>query len=93
MANALLILILLISALAAILAGMAVFGNNRPPDGRMNTVLEDLDEVKGVLSQLQKSFLQIERKIEKESKDTRAELKDQLEQLRETIDKRLQELA
>lgn len=93
MANALLILILLISALAAILAGMAVFGNNRPPDSRMNTVLEDLDEVKGVLSQLQKSFLQIERKIEKEGKDTRAELKDQLEQLREMIDKRLQELA
>lgn len=93
MANALLILILLLSALAAILAGMAVFGNNRPPDSRLNTTLEELDEVKNLLSQLQKSFIQIERKIEKDGKDTRTEAKDQFEQLKELIDKRFQELA
>ena len=91
MSNGLSILILLVSALAAVLAGMAVFSNSRPPDGRIGQVMDDLDEVKAAVNQLQKSILQLERKIEKDGKDGRAELKDLLERVAERIDKRLQE--
>ncbi|HNX30398.1 MAG TPA: hypothetical protein PKM35_02235 [Holophaga sp.] len=91
MSNGLLILILLACSLAAILAGMAVFSNSRPPDSRLNQVMDDLDEVKAAVNQLQKSILQIERKMEKDQKDSRAELKDLLERVAERIDKRLQE--
>ncbi len=93
MGNSLLFLILLVSALAAILAGMAVFSNSRPPDVRVNQVMDDLDEIKGLVNQLQKSVLQIERKMDKDSKDSRAELKDLLERMAERIDKRMQELG
>ena len=91
--NVLLVLILMLSALAAVLAGMAVFSNSRPPDGRMGQVLDDLDELKGLVNQLQKSVLQLERKQDKDQKDGKAELKDLLERMAERIDKRLQELA
>jgi DNA repair exonuclease SbcCD ATPase subunit len=91
MSNGLSILILLVSALAAVLAGMAVFSNSRPPDGRIGQVMDDLDEVKAAVNQLQKSILQLERKIDKDGKDARAELKDLLERVAERIDKRLQE--
>lgn len=91
MSNALAILILLVAALAAVLAGMAVFSNSRPPDGRINQVMDDLDEVKAAVNQLQKSVLQLERKLDKDGKDGRAELKDLLERVAERIDKRLQE--
>ncbi len=91
MSNALAILILLVAALAAVLAGMAVFSNSRPPDGRINQVMDDLDEVKAAVNQLQKSVLQLERKMDKDGKDGRAELKDLLERVAERIDKRLQE--
>ncbi len=93
MGNSLLFLILLVSALAAILAGMAVFSNSRPPDARVNQLMDDLDEIKGLVNQLQKSVLQIERKMDKDSKDGRAELKDLLERMAERIDKRIQELG
>ena len=91
MSNGLSILILLVSALAAVLAGMAVFSNSRPPDGRIGQVMDDLDEVKAAVNQLQKSILQLERKMDKDGKDARAELKDLLERVAERIDKRLQE--
>ena len=91
MSNGLSILILLVSALAAILAGMAVFSNSRPPDARVNQVMDDLDEVKGAVNQLQKSVLQIERKMEKDQKDGRVELKEMLERLADRIDKSLKE--
>lgn len=91
MSNALAILILLVAALAAVLAGMAVFSNSRPPDGRINQVMDDLDEVKAAVNQLQKSVLQLERKLDKDGKDSRAELKDLLERVADRIDKRLQE--
>jgi uncharacterized protein YlxW (UPF0749 family) len=91
MSNALAILILLVAALAAVLAGMAVFSNSRPPDGRINQVMDDLDEVKAAVNQLQKSVLQLERKLDKDGKDGRAELKDLLERVADRIDKRLQE--
>lgn len=93
MGNGLLFLILLVSALAAILAGMAVFSNSRPPDARVNQVMDDMDEIKGLVNQLQKSVLQIERKMDKDSKDGRAELKDLLERMAERIDKRMQEMG
>lgn len=91
MPNGLSILILLVSALAAILAGMAVFSNSRPPDSRLNQVMDDLDEVKAAVNQLQKSILQLERKLEKDQKDARAELKELLERVADRIDRRLQE--
>lgn len=93
MGDGLLFLILLVSATAAVLAGMAVFSNNRPPDGRLHQVIEDLAATRETLSQVQKSLLQLERKIEKDGKDNRAELKDLLEKMAERLDKRLSELA
>jgi len=93
MSDALLILILLVSALAAVLAGLATFSNNRPPDNRLAQVIDELEEVKGLLNQLQKSVLQAERKADKDNKDLRAELKDLLERMADKLDKRLQELA
>ena len=83
----------MLSALAAMLAGMSVFSNSRPPDGRINLVMDELDELKGLLNQLQKSILQLERKSEKDQKDSRAELKEVLEKVGERIDKRIQEIA
>ena len=91
MGNGLLVLILLVSALAAVLAGMAVFSNSRPPDPRVGMLAGDLDEVKALLNQLQKTVMQIERKLDKDQKDSRTELKDVLEKVAERIDRRLQE--
>jgi cell division protein ZapA (FtsZ GTPase activity inhibitor) len=93
MSNGLSILILMLSALAAMLAGMSVFSNNRPPDGRLNLVMDELDELKGLLNQIQKSILQLERKSEKDQKDTKAEMKEVLEKVADKIDKRIQEIA
>ena len=93
MSNGLSLLILLVASLAAILAGMAVFSNSRPPDTRVNQVMDDLDEVKAAVNQLQKSVLQIERRMDKDQKDSRAELKDLLERIADRIDKSLRESA
>jgi DnaJ-domain-containing protein 1 len=93
MSNGLGILILMLSALAAMLAGMSVFSNNRPPDSRLNQVMDELDELKGLLNQMQKSILQLERKTEKEQKDAKVEMKEVLEKVAEKIDKRIQEIA
>lgn len=93
MSNGLEILILMLSALAAMLAGMSVFANSRPPDARLNLVMDELDELKGMLNQLQKSILQLERKAEKDQKDSRTEMKEVLEKVGDKIDKRIQELA
>jgi len=87
------LLILLCSALAAALAGMAVFSNSRPPDPRLNQVMDEMEELKGLLTQMQKSILQLERKVDKDAKDGRNELKEVLERVAERIDKRLVELA
>jgi cell division protein ZapA (FtsZ GTPase activity inhibitor) len=93
MSNGLAILILMLSALAALMAGMSVFSNSRPPDGRLNQVMDELDELKGILNQMQKSILQLERKGDKDLKETKAEIKEVLEKMAERIDKRMQELA
>lgn len=92
MGNPLLVLILLIAALSAVLSGMAVFGNSRPPDSRVNTLLDDLNEIKAVLGQLQKAVLQIERKIEKESKESKSEVKDLLDKAADRLEKRMLEM-
>ena len=91
--NPLLLLILLLSAFATILAGMGVFGTNRPPDSRLNSLLNDLDDMKGMLSQLQKSVLQTERKLEKEIQASRAENREVVEKLAEVVDKRMKDLV
>lgn len=91
--NPLLLLILLLSALATVLAGMGVFSNSRPPDPRLNNLVNDLDDIKGMLSQLQKSVMQTERKLEKEIQTNRNENREVVEKLAEVLDKRLKELA
>ena len=91
--NPLLLLVLLVSALAAVLAGLGVFGNSRPPDPRLNSLLNDLDDIKGMLSQIQKSVLQTERKLEKEIQASRTESREVVEKLAEVLDKRLKELV
>jgi hypothetical protein len=91
--NPLLLLILLLSALATVLAGMGVFSNNRPPDPRLNSLLNDIDDMKGMLSQLQKSVLQTERKLEKEIQSARAENREVVEKLADVLDKRMKELV
>ena len=93
MSNGLAVLILILSALAAMLAGMSVFSNSQPPDGRINQVMDEIEELKVILNQLQKSVLQLERKIEKEQKDTKTEIRDILEKVAERLDKRLVDLA
>jgi biopolymer transport protein ExbB/TolQ len=93
MSSGVAILILMLSALAALLSGMSVFSNSRPPDNRLNQLLDELDELKGLLNQMQKSVLQLERKQDKDQKEARAEMKEVLEKVAERIDKRLQELA
>ncbi len=91
--NPLLLLILLLTALATVLAGIGVFGNSRPPDPRLNSLLNDLDDIKGMLSQIQKSVLQTERKLEKEVQSARAENREVVEKLADVLDKRLKELV
>jgi hypothetical protein len=91
--NPLLLLILLLSALATVLAGMGVFGNSRPPDPRLNSLLNDIDDMKGMLSQLQKAVLQSERKLEKEIQASRTESREVVEKLAEVLDKRMKELV
>ncbi|BDU68334.1 hypothetical protein GETHOR_04350 [Geothrix oryzae] len=91
--NPLLLLILLLSALATVLAGMGVFSNNRPPDPRLNNLMNELDDIKGMLSQLQKSVLQTERKLEKEIQTNRNENREVVEKLADVLDKRMKELV
>lgn len=90
MSNALLLLIILLSACSAVLSGMAVFSNSRPPDNRVNHVIEEQEELKGLLAQVQKSLLQLERKIEKDQKDARNELKELLEKIAQQLEKMAQ---
>lgn len=81
MSNGLLLLIILLSAASAVLAGMAVFSNSRPVDNRVNQVLNEIEDLKGIMAQLQKSFLTLERKQDKEQKEGRQELKEILEKI------------
>jgi biopolymer transport protein ExbB/TolQ len=91
--NPLLLLILVLAALSTVLAGLGVFGNSRPPDPRLNNLLNDLDDIKGVLSQIQKSVMQTERKLEKEIQAARNENREVVEKLADVVDNRLKELV
>ena len=93
MSTGLELLVLICSALAAALAGMSVFSNSRPPDSRINQIMDEVEELKGLLNQMQKSILQLERKLDKDAKDGRNELKEVLEKMADRIDKRLNEIA
>lgn len=88
-----LVVILLLCALCAILAGMSVFANQKPPDPRMNLVINEMEELKGLVSQLQKSVMAMEKKMEKETRDARAEQREVMEKMGETLDKKLKELV
>ena len=90
MSNGLLLLVILLSACSAVLAGMAVFSNSRPPDNRVNQVLNEMDEIKGLLAQLQKSLLTLERKQEKDQKDSRQELKEVMENIAQQLERMAQ---
>lgn len=93
MATSLLIVILLLAALAAILAGMAVFSNQRPPDPRLATMLDEIDEMKGLMNGIQKQLLQIERKLDKDMKESKNESREGMERIVERIERRLIEMA
>lgn len=87
MSNGLLLLIILLSAASAVLAGMAVFSNSRPPDNRVNQVINEIEEVKGLIAQLQKSFLTLERKQDKDQKEARQELKEIMEKIAQQLER------
>ena len=87
MSNGLLLLIILLSAASAVLAGMAVFSNSRPPDNRVNQVINEIEDLKGLIAQLQKSFLTLERKQEKDQKEARQELKEVLEKIAQQLER------
>jgi CRISPR/Cas system CSM-associated protein Csm2 small subunit len=55
--------------------------------------MDELDELKALLNQIQKSILQLERKAEKDQKEAKLELKEVLEKVADKIDKRIQEIA
>lgn len=93
MGNGLLAVTMILAALAALLAGIAAFSGNRPPDPRINQVMDEMEEIKSLIMQMQKSVIQMERKSDKESRDFKNELKELLERMAEKIDKRLTELA
>ena len=87
MSNGLLLLIILLSAASAVLAGMAVFSNSRPPDNRVNQVIIEIEDLKGLIAQLQKSFLTLERKQEKDQKEARQELKEVMEKIAQQLER------
>ncbi len=93
MANGLIAVTMILAALAALLAGIAAFSGNRPPNPRINQVMDEMEEIKSLIVQMQKSVIAMERKGDKESRDFKGELKELLERMAEKIDKRLNELA
>jgi len=87
MSNSLLLFILLLVSICAVLSGIAVFSNSRPPDPRVNLLVSELDEVKGLVSQLQKAILSMDRKLEKEIRENRTEQLELLNKLLETFER------
>ena len=84
------IVILLVSAVAAILAGMAVFTNVRPEkpdDPRIGQMFDSIEEIKGMVNQAQKSLLTIEHRMEKDVKDIKYEVKESLDKTLEALNK------
>jgi DNA-binding ferritin-like protein len=88
------IVILLVTSVAAILAGMAVFTNVRPEkpdDPRIGQIYDGVEDIKGMVNQIQKSLLIMEQKTDKDTKDTRTEIKDSLDKMIMMLDKLSQE--
>lgn len=89
------ITILMISTVAAILAGVAVFTNITPEppkdDPRVDTVLADLAEIKATLEEIQKTLLLMERKIEKDANAAKAEIKGHIDNGMITLEKYIQD--
>ncbi len=87
MSNGLLLLIILLSATAAVLAGLGVFSNSRPPDNRVNQVITEIEDLKGLLAQVQKALIQLERKQEKDQRDSRQEMKELLDRIAANLER------
>ncbi|MDR1841299.1 MAG: hypothetical protein LBQ86_05180 [Holophagales bacterium] len=98
--TALSITILLISTIAAILAGIAVFTNIAPEppkeDPRINVIMEQIrdfeDEMKYTLEEIQKSLLLMERKIQKDAKEAQKGLLEHIDASIEVLLKAIHDL-
>ena len=93
--TALQITILLISTIAALLAGVAVFTNVTPEppkdDPRVDTVLEALADIRATLEEIQKTLLLMERKIEKDAIAAKIELREHIDNTAITLEKFIQD--
>jgi hypothetical protein len=84
------IMILIMSAIAAILAGIAVFTNVRPEkpdDPRIEPIREGVDDIRIKLDETLKTMMLMDAKFEKEFKDVRAEARDMYEKTIGSIDR------
>ena len=88
------VVILLVSTIAAVLAGIAVFTNvrpERPDDPRIGLIFDSIEETKSMLNQAQKTLLTIEHRLEKDIKEFRTEMNDLFIKVHDAIDKIIQE--
>jgi hypothetical protein len=86
------ILILLVATIAAILSGVAVFTNVRieePPkdDPRIQQILDGVNEIKTLVDDIHQFLPIVERKIDKDNKDARAEMKESFDKVVLLLDK------
>jgi DNA-binding ferritin-like protein len=85
---------LLVSAIAAILSGVAVFTNVRieePPkdDPRIQQILDCVNEIKSLADDIHQFLPIVERKIDKDTKESRAEMKESFDKVVMYLDKLL----
>jgi hypothetical protein len=86
------ILILLVASIAAILSGVAIFTNVRieePPkdDPRIPQILDSVNEMKAFVDDIHQFLPVMERKIERDGKDTRTEMKESFDKVILLMDK------
>ena len=95
--TALLIVILLISIVSSILAGVAVFTNVAPEppkdDPRVDQVIIGLEDIRATLEEIQKTLLLMERKIEKDAKEVSKGLIEHLDNVKITLQKNILDAA
>jgi len=92
MSPALGILILMVAAIAAILSGVAVFTNVRieePPkdDPRIPQILDAVNEIKTLVDDIHQFLPVMERKIERDGKDIKSEMKESFDKVVLLLDK------
>ena len=100
MPTALGITILIISTIAAILAGIAVFTNIAPEppkeDPRIAVIIEQIKDFEEgmnyTLEEIQKSLLLMERKIQKEAREVQKELLEHIDASMEVLHKAIHDL-